>query len=204
VERKDKNVSNESNKSPGNFEADKPISIEQLKEKVLEQVRAAGVTEKDPSLFEILQSTGRLEMLLTIIPKAFDQVFFSWLKTIRHELEAYEAAALKGQQKAIARCVEELIVQSGQKQVSSSSWQIPLIWVAMSAFVGLSFGLILGLYLPPLRGKTSSSSPEPTYEVCDRSSMASGLPDKGPVLAVPIRLGAIAYTYKRDPRVHSA
>lgn len=171
----DSDNSGDSTESQGTFDPSKPISIEQLKEKVLEQVRAAGVTEKDP-LFEILNSTGRLEMLLMIIPKAFDQVFFSWLKTIRHELEAYEAAALKGQQMAIARCVEELVAScAGDRHAGSArGGQIPLNWVALGAGVGLAFGLILGLYVPTLMGKASNSSQKLSQQYVLARPLGSG------------------------------
>lgn len=88
---------------------------ESFKAKVYEIVIQTGLDPEDPA-FLLLIATGRLELLLEESPKELEALFDQWSETIyaqlqnyREGLEHYERAAVKAQEKAIARSVQALI-----------------------------------------------------------------------------------------------
>jgi hypothetical protein len=86
-----------------------------FKNKVYEIIVHTGMDVNDPALL-LMIATGRLETLLEESPKELSALFDQWseithsqITNYREGLEHYERAAVKGQQKAIARAAEKLV-----------------------------------------------------------------------------------------------
>jgi ElaB/YqjD/DUF883 family membrane-anchored ribosome-binding protein len=97
-----------------------------FKNKVYEIIVHTGMDVNDPALL-LMIATGRLETLLEESPKELSALFDQWaevthsqITNYREGLEHYERAAVKGQQKAIARAAEKLVQKVAIEQFVKS------------------------------------------------------------------------------------
>lgn len=123
---------------------------EAFKNKVYQIVIQTGIDIDDP-MFLVLAATGRLETLLEESPKELSALFDQWSELIHSQLddyskslEHYERAAVKGQQKAIARSVSDLIRKTAFEKFVFSINALSLALGSVIILSALGLGGLLG------------------------------------------------------------
>jgi ElaB/YqjD/DUF883 family membrane-anchored ribosome-binding protein len=121
-----------------------------FKNKVYEIIVHTGMDVNDPALL-LMIATGRLETLLEESPKELSALFDQWsevthsqITNYREGLEHYERAAVKGQQKAIARAAEKLVQKVAIEQFVKSINAMSIGIGAGIVLLSLGAGFFLG------------------------------------------------------------
>lgn len=123
---------------------------EAFKNKVYEIVIQTGIDVDDPA-FLMMIASGRLEKLLEESPKELSALFDQWSDLVHSQLadyqkglEHYEQAAVKGQQKAIARAVSDLIRKTAVEKFLHSFNAVSIGLGAVVILVAAGMGGLLG------------------------------------------------------------
>jgi hypothetical protein len=123
--------------------------------RVLELVTLLGIYPSDP-LFYVMISTGTLQTLLEDSPRELEYVFDRWIERlferldtangeIEKRMESYGRAAVKMQQKEIAKGVNDVLNKTTLKQAQRS---LPiLIWAGGICVALLSVGVAIGWFV---------------------------------------------------------
>jgi hypothetical protein len=121
-----------------------------FKNKVYEIIVHTGMDVNDPALL-LMIATGRLETLLEESPKELSALFDQWaevthsqITNYREGLEHYERAAVKGQQKAIARAAEKLVQKVAIDQFVKSINAMSIVIGAGVVLLAIGAGFFLG------------------------------------------------------------
>jgi hypothetical protein len=138
---------------------------EAFKNKIYEIVIQTGIDIDDPA-FLMMIASGRLEKLLEDSPKELSALFDQWsdlvhtrLDEYQRGLEHYEQAAVKGQQKAIARAVSDLIRKTAIEKFLHSFNAVSIGLGAIVILVAIGVGGLLGSSWATWRQSTIEYAP---------------------------------------------